>query len=132
MVPQGLESFSFADVHHAEADRKTGEFELVDIPSGSYKIADAYRDGENEFLGVTQVEVMDADVNAVRIVITRGAEIHGRVIKEGKISPSSVVHVSASNRDREAIGGSDNGAAKPDGTFLITGLRDGVFDISAF
>ena len=132
IASQGLESLSFADVHQGKADSQTGEFELVDIPPGSYKIAAVYSDGENEFLGVTQVEVMDADVNAVRIVITRGAEIHGRVTKEGKISPSSAIQISASNRDREAPGGSDRGQAKPDGTFVITGLPDGVFDISAF
>jgi protocatechuate 3,4-dioxygenase beta subunit len=132
ILPQGLESYSLADVRQSEANRKTGEFELDDIPPGSYKIAAAYRDGENEFLGVTQVDVMDADVNAVRITITRGADLYGRVIKEGKISPSSAIRISASNRDRETPGGSDRGEAKPDGTFIITGLPDGVFDISAF
>jgi hypothetical protein len=132
IVPRGLESYSYGDVRHSKADFKTGEFELVDVPSGSYKVVASFREGANEFVGATEVEVMDADVSSVRIVITRGAELHGRVVKEGKFAPSSVIQVSATNTDREALGRSGSGETKPDGTFVITGLPDGVFDISAF
>jgi hypothetical protein len=131
LFPAGADSNGFGDLRQAEADGKTGEFEILDVSPGSYKLAAAIQDEESQFVGVTQVEVVDADVISVRIVIAHGADLRGRVIKEGKISPSSVIRVSTSPRERGTLGGSESREAKPDGTFVLAGLPDGLYDVSA-
>jgi hypothetical protein len=121
LSPAGTDANNLADMRRALADAKTGEFEISDVPSGNYKLAAAIQDNRNQFVGVTQVEVVNTDVFSVRIVITHGADLRGRVIKEGNIS-SSIVRVAASPRDRDILGGNRSGETS-DGTFLLVGLR---------
>ena len=130
LFPAGTDANGFADMRRAQADGKTGEFEISDVPPGSYKLAAAIQDEQNQFVGVTQVEVVNTDVISIRIVITHGADLRGRVIKEGKISPS-IIRVDARPRDRDTLGGYRSGETKSDGTFLLIGLPDGIYDVSA-
>jgi protocatechuate 3,4-dioxygenase beta subunit len=130
LFPAGADASGLRDMRQAQADAKTGEFEISDVPPGNYKHAAANQDERNQFVGVTQVEVVNADVFSVRIVITHGADLRGRVIKEGRIS-SSIVRVAASPRERDILGGNRSGETKSDGTFLLVGLPDGIYDVSA-
>jgi hypothetical protein len=84
LFPAGSDAYNLADMRRSSADAKTGEFEIADVPSGNYKLRAAIQDDRNKFVGVTQVEVMSADVLSVRVVITHGADLRGRVVKEGK------------------------------------------------
>lgn len=130
LLPAGKDSYSFADMRRTEADRKTGEFEISDVPPGSYRLAAAMQGEQNRFVGVTPVEVVNADVISVRVIITRGADLRGRVVKEGKVAPSTL-QVDIRPRDPDTLGGYRSGEAKSDGTFLLIGLPDGLYDISA-
>ena len=54
LLPAGKDSYSFADMRRTEADRKTGEFEISDVPPGSYRLAAAMQGEQNRFVGVTR------------------------------------------------------------------------------
>ena len=117
--------------HRSGADPKTGEFEIAGIPAGSYRVIASLHDEEDEFTGSVFAEVVNSDLNGIRIVISRGAEIHGRVIKEGNVAASSVVQLGLSPRDPETLG-NVKGEANRDGSFSLAGVADGLYDISAF
>ncbi|MGO9591489.1 MAG: collagen binding domain-containing protein [Candidatus Acidiferrales bacterium] len=129
LVPKGLESASFADLRQGEMDSRTGEFEIDDVPPGSYTLVAQYQDEQGRFTGSTQVDVVNTEVNSVRVVITRGAAVRGRVVPEGKMAASSEYRVSFEPRDPESLGESEYVTTKNDGTFSVAGLSDGMYDI---
>jgi len=131
MLPNGVESYPWGDIREAQVDQKTGGFEVDDVLPGSYTLASSYQDRDGIFVGSTRVDVVNGDVTAVRVVITRGADLHGRVLKEGKISQEAPVGVRLQPRDQNTLGGFKLAKTKPDGTFLIEGVPDGDFDVSA-
>jgi hypothetical protein len=131
MFQEDEDSQSLASMRRSRADRKTGEFQFLDVRPGRYKFASSYRDGDHEYVGITPAEVINADLMFVRVVISRGADLRGRVIKEGKNMPSSVTRISAVSRDTGAIGGTSAAETKSDGSFVLVGLPDGLYDISA-
>ena len=116
------------NIPRAEVDQKTGAFEIDDVPDGSYQVWATYRDALGEFVGSVPILVAGADVDSVRVVITRGAEIHGRLISEGKSVPQTV---SIELIDKEQVG-NYTGETAPDGTFTVRGLPDGLYEFRPF
>jgi protocatechuate 3,4-dioxygenase beta subunit len=114
-------------MHRAEPDQKSGAFEINDVPDGSYDILASYRDTQGDFMGSVSVGVIGADVDSVRVVITRGAEIRGRLIWEGK-TPRQTVTIAL--REKEGVGHYTAETAA-DGTFSIRGVMDGLYEFHA-
>jgi hypothetical protein len=71
-------------------------------------------------------------VDSVRIVINRGADVRGRVAIEGKVAAVGEVNVSIESRNPRQLGSNGRAQMKPDGTFLLTGLSDGVYDFEVW
>jgi hypothetical protein len=124
--PRETESDS-EDYRRGEVNEKTGEFEIADVRNGNYMVYAVFRDGQNEFLGSAPIDVLDADVNSVRIIITRGVEVHGRVVRDGKIAASHI-DVYVNPKDRSIIGARHETKVKADGSFTISGLADGLYE----
>jgi hypothetical protein len=131
LVSSETDSQDFGWGHRVYANPKTGEFEVAGVLAGSYRVFASLHDQQNEFDGSAPVEVVNSDLNGIRIVISRGAEIHGRVIKEGNVAASSVVQLGLSPRDPETLG-DVKGEANRDGSFSLAGVADGLYDVSAF
>ncbi len=130
LVSREADSFSTENARRGQVDEKTGVFEIDDAAPGSYTVIAAYRDGENDLIGSVPLEIANADVDSVRVVITRGAEVRGRVIQEGKVPASPVVAVDFELRDSQSFSYSRSTETNSDGTFSAKGLKDGVYDIS--
>jgi hypothetical protein len=131
LVSSETDSQDFGWGHRVYANPKTGEFEIAGVLAGNHRVFASLHDQQNEFDGSAPVEVVNSDLNGIRIVISRGAEIHGRVIKEGNVAASSVVQLGLSPRDPETLG-DVKGEANRDGSFSLAGIADGLYDISAF
>jgi hypothetical protein len=131
VVPSGAESISFEDTRRGEVNESTGEFEIDDVPSGSYTAFASYQDEQGRFQNSTPIVVADSDVDSVRIVITRGAELHGRVTWEGAAVSSRKVYLHLDPNDPRTLA---DGRAElsSDGTFSIKGLPDGLYEIGTF
>jgi hypothetical protein len=131
VVPSGAESFSFEDARQGEVNESTGEFEIDDVPSGSYTVFASYHDEQGRFQNSTPIVVADGDIDSVRIVITRGAELHGRVTWEGTAVSSRKVSLYLDTNDPGTL---SDGRAEPsaDGTFSIKGLPDGLYEIVTY
>jgi hypothetical protein len=116
----------------ANTNLVTGDFEIKDVPTGRYTLFAAWRDGENEFVGSEPIEVVNSNLDSVRIVIPRGAELRGKVVIEGKVAAPAEMGVRLDPRDSRQLGSSRDGSIKADGSFLLTGIADGLYEINVW
>lgn len=128
LAPQDSDSFSPMDTRRGSVNENTGEFEIDDVPPGRYTAVAGWRDGENEFVGSAPVEVINGNVDSVGIVISRGADVHGKVVVEGKISAPDQIEVAVLAKDFRQSHSNSSAKVRPDGTFLLTALPDGLYE----
>lgn len=115
-----------------EVNESTGEFEIDNVPAGSYNVLASYRSKSGEFENSVSVVVANGDVDGVRVVISRGAELHGRVTWDGTAVGSKSLNVRLEPSDRQFMGDTRYGEMGSDGTFSIRGLADGVYQPDIF
>lgn len=114
-----------------DAWNKNGTFEIRDVFPGSYIIQVWWRDKDSaeNYSARRELDVGNFDVEGVNLTITRGADVLGHVIWEEK-PPTEVqdVHV-ALQALAESPYSQNSGAyqAKPDGSFLIKNVPEGVY-----
>jgi hypothetical protein len=122
---------TYGDIRRGWIKESTGDFEIDDVPAGRYIVFAVWREGENQLEGSVPVDVSTASVDSVRIVINRGADVRGRVVVEGKAAPAEVnIFIESRNPRWDPISG--RAQMKPDGSFLLTGLSDGVYDFDVW
>ncbi len=132
LVPEDSDAFTVVDARRGYANENTGDFEIDDVPAGRYIAIARWRDGENEFVGSVPVELINMNVDSVRIVITRGADLHGKVVVEGKVAVPAEIEVSLAAKDPRQLRSHSMAQVKPDGTFLLTGLPDGLYEFDVW
>jgi hypothetical protein len=79
LVPKGLEAPSFGDLRQGEINARTGEFEIDDVLPGSYTLFAEYHDELGRYGGSTQVDVVNTEVNSIRVVITHSLSHSGAI-----------------------------------------------------
>ena len=113
----------------AQVWNKEGRFEFRDVFPGSYIVAASWSINQERYSARREVEVGNADVEGVNATITRGVDVSGRVAWEQKPpSEAQGVHVALQVSDQSPS--SWNSGAfepKPDGTFLIRNVQEGVY-----
>jgi Carboxypeptidase regulatory-like domain len=113
---------------------KDGSFVIPNVPPGSYVLGANWMDRETREMHTArrQLDVGNSDLEGVTLVISRGADIPGRVIWEG---------ASASDFDElyinlEAVGDEESGVpsqmAKQDGTFRFKNIPEGTYRPAIF
>jgi hypothetical protein len=132
LVTEDSDSSTLIDARAGSANENTGDFEINDVPAGRYIAIARWRDGENEFVGSVPFEVTDADVDSIHIVINRGADLHGKVIVQGKVAVPAEIQVTITAKDSWQLGSNRRARVKPDGTFLLTGLGDGTYEFDVW
>jgi hypothetical protein len=132
LVPEDIDSSMVEEPRFANTNLVTGDFEIKDVPTGRYTLFAAWRDGENEFVGSEPIEVVNSNLDSVRIVIPRGAELRGKVVIEGKVAAPAEMGVRLDPRDSRQLGSSRDGSIKADGSFLLTGIADGLYEINVW
>lgn len=107
-----------------------GTFEFLGIPPGSYLLtAQLPTEIQRTIAGRTSVEVGDANLSNVEVVVGPGVNITGHVRVEGKTSTD----VSQITVGLEPLGGSENigdsydATMKPDGTFAFHDVSEGTY-----
>ncbi len=115
------------------ADRKEGLFELKGLVPGSYSIFAQDSQAEDRLAGIEEIEVVNADVNSVRIVINRGVDILGRLSLTGKTTPSKPLTVFLQSMGSEPLVSTGGQAVvKPNGTFVVQDVFDGSYEVGVF
>ena len=133
LVPKGAPVLGFHDRRFAEADRKTGAFEVRDVAPGDYTLLASIESQAGQFRARHDVTVVESDPDAVTIVLTKGASIPVRLNREGQEA------VAAKNVRIELVPWDPPSDSfyrdfyvepRPDGTFFAEGVNDDTYTVS--
>ncbi len=109
-----------------------GRFRLMNVPAGKYELSIYMGEGSDlQAREPSRFDVIDSDVTDLVVKMKRGALISGNVVFEGKKQPtlemlSRLAVMAYIKNDAEGISGATSGGVKPDGSFVIGGLRNGT------
>ncbi|HEY4961156.1 MAG TPA: carboxypeptidase-like regulatory domain-containing protein, partial [Terriglobales bacterium] len=109
-----------------------GEFSVKGVPAGSYFVtAGSFEKGK--FYNTRQkVEVGEANVDSLVLVLGGGVTIHGRLVTAGGAPvPSGRVRVGLESTGEEGGSGSGYTDVNKDGSFEIDGVADGSYILQA-
>ena len=107
---------------------KSRDFEISGIPPGKFTV---FANGSNEkgaTQGLAKVEVIDADLGSVNIIIKGRFVVHGRVVMEGKAALPKYLRIllrSSTESDFSQAG------VRGDGNFDMVDVVDGAYEIDA-
>jgi 5-hydroxyisourate hydrolase-like protein (transthyretin family) len=104
------------------AKNTAGDFQFCRVPSGSYVLS-AYSESLSARV---PVNVGPGDVNDIRLTLSPGAEIHGRVLADGQAKPNlRDVRFQIGVDGRNEVSGS----VSEDGAFTIRNWRQDHYDV---
>jgi hypothetical protein len=109
-------------------NRKGGSFVIRDVFPGSYILQAWWSNNREHFSAQRELDVGDSDVEGANLTITRGMDLPGHVVW-GEKHPSDEQRVHVALRPVEGTYYSNPGAyeAKPDGSFVIKNVSEGVY-----
>jgi hypothetical protein len=105
-------------------------FELTGLSPGSYVLVAMGSDEGRVVHGYEHVDVTNADIDSVKIVIKSGVDIHGRLVIEGQPSPPKFLIVSLSTKDTDLTMAGGGGQVRPDGSFDARNILDGAYQVT--
>jgi hypothetical protein len=114
----------------------SGAFEMTDVAPGSYTVQVATETGTPQGFGETAVTVGTVDVSGVKVALSFGASITGRVIFDGATPraeeelPYQVMATPVQTRRRPALINSEGATVGSDGKFTLKSLILGQYEIS--
>jgi hypothetical protein len=112
-------------------------FEFQGVPPGSYVVVAQQPSNPQEpktIWGRTSIEVGDANLEHVEVVVSPGVDVSGRIRIEGKTTPD-MSHLVAILEPQEASSLAsltpdiDNPTIEPDGTFIFRDVPEGTYRI---
>ncbi len=122
--------------YNATGDAK-GNFELRAIPAGDYVLTatnSSASENSGNKSGRKSINVQDANLNGVDVLIARGVEVSGRIRVEGKTSVDMSQMTGTLESTESAAGDSasdvDNASVKPDGSFVFHDVSEGSYRIN--
>ena len=102
-----------------------GVFELHGVVPGSYYLLAVNFESEKQYSAREAIEVSDADVEGVSLVIGPGIDLKGRIRVEGNAAlDPSVLNIWLQPREQMTMYFGAGGSIKPDGTFTISNVAD--------
>lgn len=133
VLPRGNRELSFEDQKEARADTKTGDFEIEGLVPGEYAATAIFFAAGKIRTATQNVDVINADVDGVSLVLTKGIDIAGRVVFEGK-SAASTGHIKVSLDPAEGEtsifpSGGQWAEVQPDGSFVLKEVGDGSYSV---
>ena len=125
--------------YSATSDAK-GNFELRGVPRGSYLlVAEKPIQSQNDksMWGQKPVQVGDVDLRNVEVAISRGVEVSGRILVDGKANVdltrlTGVLELAQTSTIRGFAPEVENASVKPDGSFVFQDVPEGTYRINFF
>ena len=91
------------------------------------------RDGDKQHTAREAIEVSDADVEGLGLVVGPGMDLKGRMRVEGNASLDlNLINISLQPREGMPLTGSPRPSMKPDGSFVISDVTDGDYQLHVF
>lgn len=107
---------------------KSGAFEIHGVPPGSYFLSANWSDGKRQYYGRTDVDVGNAYVDGVTLIMGSGIELHGR-FRTDSDTKLDLRSLNLWLQSSDNSGGAGGAQVKPDGTFVIENLYDGNYKL---
>jgi Carboxypeptidase regulatory-like domain len=119
-------SFGFQTyVHDAQ-----GNFKVENVTPGSYYLIGLATVEGKQYTSRVPIEVGDADLTGANLTISAGATLKGRVEGLGKTDVTAM-QISLMSRDQQVYFGVGTMATpKPDGSFDLTNVNDGSYEVN--
>jgi hypothetical protein len=113
-------------------DPKDKTFEVAGVLPGDYVlVAYGYNDHRTPSYGFARVEITDADVDSVVLVIKSTVEIRGRIAIEGAATLPKELVVELNPRESDvSVFRNQQEPVKTDGTFEFKDVYDGLYQVS--
>jgi hypothetical protein len=113
---------------HAAQMASDGTFEIADLASGPYWVR-AYESGEEKSYQAQQaVDVGDADVEGVSLVLAPGIESRGHLSVEGQTGSLGGGFTVGLTSDEDAYD-QNGGEVKNDGSFVVGNVLEGAYHV---
>lgn len=132
---QGMIIQVFSRSHHDSTNltgainSTNGDFSIGDVPPGSYNLLAMWHDEGKLYEGTQTVEVSNADVDSVQIVIAPGVDIPGRIAMEGKsASEENDVQIELSS-EMPTFTGREWARPKANGAFVLASVNAGSYQV---
>lgn len=105
-----------------------GEFSIKGVPPGSYFVSASMREKDKYYNTRQKVEVVDAKIDSIVLVLGSGATIHGRLAAaSGAPVPTGRVRVHLSSTADEGSSGFAYAEVNKDGSFELDSVSDGSY-----
>lgn len=131
LLPRGGVQLNSISFDASNMVKKDGAFNLAPVPPGAYAVMAQYFDGEKVHMVSANVDVNNADVEGVQLVVSRNSAVPGRVHWEGRPSLNGDDDLYILGRS-ESLGsfGSASAQVESDGSFLWTEIPDGTLRVT--
>jgi len=131
MVMMQSASSNAAPMNALFARTDQGSFELRSVLPGAYYLTAMLRDEGKQCIGRQPLEVGDADIDGVTVVVSPGVEIKGRLRSDGQAdSLVPALTVSLASKIGGATFGASRDSVKSDGGFVLKNVYDGDYEIN--
>jgi protocatechuate 3,4-dioxygenase beta subunit len=109
---------------------KTHSFEVTGLSPGSYTLMAVGYDEGRMVQGFEHVDLTNADIDSVKLVIKSGTDILGRLAMEGQPTLPKILIVTLFRKDPDLGFGGGNAQVKPDGSFDARNVLDGTYHVA--
>ena len=108
-----------------------GKFEIRGVKPGSYYVLALSQHDDKRYTARESIEVSDADVEGVSLFLGPGIDLKGRIRVEGNapLDPN-VVNIWLQPYEEVRYMGNTRPSIEPDGTFVISNVADGDYQLS--
>jgi protocatechuate 3,4-dioxygenase beta subunit len=118
-----------------QVNSEDGTFELRGVTPGSYHLTAYWSDGEQAYSAVQPLEVGNANIEGVELVLSRGAEIRGQMRLEGPAEAAlTEVRVGLRPAENFPMMGppATGGKVEADGSFLLRNVNPGAYRVFVY
>jgi protocatechuate 3,4-dioxygenase beta subunit len=110
-------------------DYDNGAFQIAGVTPGSYNIMAFYPDAGMMRIAQQPLDVGSGDIGGIELEITSGVEISGRLVFDGNTNhPPLGFEVNPVARG-DGFFMVESGRMRPDGSFTISGVEPGLYDL---
>jgi protocatechuate 3,4-dioxygenase beta subunit len=127
LLPRGGVQLNSLSFDASNMLKKDGSFSLAPVPPGAYAVMAQYFDGDKVHTFSSNVDVNNADVEGVQLVVSKNSAVPGHVRWEGRpsLKDEDELYVLGRSENLGAFGGT-SARVEADGSFLWTEIPDGT------
>src|SRR5713226_4388955 len=105
-----------------------GNFEIRGVVPGSYVLVGFWNEGSRPYTARQALDVSNSDIDGVALVLAPGVSLTGRAHSAAQIDLTAL-HVNLRSREDLSVFDLNLASVKADGTFSLSNVPEGAFDV---